>query len=56
MKESIRLCTAPFEGMIASFTAVSSDIPFVRWLTQSPLISAQGRPQTFSEYRSKKSS
>ena len=51
MKRSMRLMTFPLDGMTASFTAVRSDIPLERCDTQSPLISLQGSPQTFSEYR-----
>ena len=49
MKLSIRETTLPFDGTIASLTAVTRDMPFERWETQSPLIWLQGRPQTFSE-------
>ena len=49
MNSSIRLTTFPFDGTTASLTAVTSDMPLERWVTQSPLIWSQGSPQTFSE-------
>jgi hypothetical protein len=42
MNSSIRLTTFPLEGTIASLTAVHSDMPFVRCVTQSPLNSSHG--------------
>ena len=49
MKRSTRLSGRLRAGRIALATAAASDIPRLRWTTQSPERRRQSSPQTFSE-------